>query len=135
MLLTVIIMVFHWSGPAPEIAPLPAGPGALLGTAPADVASTPGPPVPGPSANCPSDRRDGLACDHPDLTPASRRAAALARRTTPREAERAEAALAARLEGGRADLYGEDGAAALARALGAPSRTRYHHERGVTVPA
>jgi hypothetical protein len=59
----------------------------------------------------------------------------MARKKTPRETERAKADLAARLKEVRADRFGEDGAAALARALGVPSRTWYNYERGVTVPA
>jgi DNA-binding transcriptional regulator YiaG len=59
----------------------------------------------------------------------------MARKKTTSETERAKADLAARLKEVRAELYGEDGAAALARALGVPSRTWYNYERGVTVPA
>ena len=43
--------------------------------------------------------------------------------------------LARRLKEVRTDLFGEKGAAELARAVEVPARTWYNYERGVTVPA
>jgi hypothetical protein len=59
----------------------------------------------------------------------------MARKKTPPQSEHAKSILARRLKEVRTDLFGDKGAAELARALEVPSRTWYNYERGVTVPA
>jgi hypothetical protein len=59
----------------------------------------------------------------------------MARKKAKPETGRTKVVLARRLTEVRTDRSGEQGAAKLARALGVPARTRYHDERGVTVPA
>jgi hypothetical protein len=59
----------------------------------------------------------------------------MARKKTPPKSEQAKTILAGRLKEVRSDLFGDKGAAELARALEVPGRTWYNYERGVTVPA
>jgi hypothetical protein len=59
----------------------------------------------------------------------------MARKKTPPQSEHAKTILARRLREVRTDLFGDKGAAEIARALKVPGRTWYNYERGVTVPA
>jgi hypothetical protein len=59
----------------------------------------------------------------------------MARKKMSPETEQARSALARRLKEVRTDLFGDKGAAELARTLEVPARTWYNYEVGVTVPA
>jgi transcriptional regulator with XRE-family HTH domain len=94
----------------------------------------------------PSDAAPSWLRSSPTAVPASVRSirtsprnqpsiAAMARKKTPPNSEHAKTILARRLREIRADLFGDKGAAELARALEVPARTWYNYERGVTVPA
>jgi hypothetical protein len=59
----------------------------------------------------------------------------MARKKMSPETEQARSVLARRLREVRTDLFGDKGAAELARALNVPARTWYNYEVGVAVPA
>jgi hypothetical protein len=59
----------------------------------------------------------------------------VARRKTPEASVHAKMTLGRRLAIVRLELYGNRGAAEMARRLGLPVRTWYNYEAGVTIPA
>jgi hypothetical protein len=59
----------------------------------------------------------------------------MARKKTEPDVEHQKNVVARRLKEVRKDLFGDKGAADLARAVEVPARTWYNYERGVTVPA
>ena len=59
----------------------------------------------------------------------------MARKKTSSGSQRAKMHLAERIKEIRLDLFGEEGAAELARRLNIPTETWQNYEKGVTVPA